>query len=109
MKKLLAAALAACTIIGSFASLSMAYSTLRPELCGYGNRYNGSYYYDLAYAGVYVSAGDSASVRVRLKKNGTWQASKTTTAKGYSSGGTTTCYSNTIQGKGANGVKAEIL
>lgn len=107
MKKLLAAALAACTIIGSFASLSMAYSTLTGA--GYSNRYNGSYYYDLGWGTVYVSKNDSASVKVRLKKNGSWQAAKTTTAKGYSSGGTTTCYSNTIQGKGANGVKAEIL
>ena len=107
MKKLLAAALAACTIIGSFASLSMAYSTITGF--GYSNRYNGSYYYDLGWGTVYVSKNDSASVRVRLKKNGTWQASKTTTAKGYSTGGTSTCYSNTIQGTGANGVNVKIL
>ncbi|MCR4768439.1 MAG: hypothetical protein K5875_10830 [Saccharofermentans sp.] len=76
---------------------------------GYSNIFNGSYYYDIAYGQVYVSAKDAVNVKVRLKKNGTWQAEKTTTVKGYKSGNTTTCYSNTIQGTGANGAKLTIV
>ncbi len=107
MKKLIAAALATCTIIGSFASVSMAYATIKGA--GMGNRYNGSYYYDIAWGTVYVSSYDSARISVSLKKNGTWQAEKTTVASGNRTGGTTTCYSNTIQGSGSTGFDVKIL
>ena len=106
MKKLLAAALAACTIIGSFASVSMAYYALRDA--GYETRFNGSYPYDLGWAKVYVK-NDSVDVQVLLKKNGTWKAPKTTRVKGNSAGSTTTCYSNKLQGTGANGVHVRFL
>ena len=94
MKKLLVAALAACTIIGSFASVSMAYHTLTGEW-DIQNRYNGSYYYDIGYVKAY-SNGDKVNVKTTLYKGST-SASKTT---GISKG-TYTCYSGTIQGSGA--------
>ncbi len=107
MKKLLVTALAACTIIGSFATTSLAYKKILDA--GFQNRYNGSYPYDIGWARVYVSENDYAQVRVRLKKDGEWRARKDTVVRGYSSGATWTCYSNTITGKGATGVDALIL
>ncbi|MBR3462102.1 MAG: hypothetical protein IKH20_05445 [Clostridiales bacterium] len=99
MKKLLVTALAACTIIGSFASVSMAYHTMTGDV-GHQNRYNGSYYYDIGYAKAY-SDGDKVRVKTELLKNGKWQAGKVTGV----SAGTVTCWSNTIQGSGANGAR----
>ncbi len=98
MKKLLVAALAACMIIGSFASVSMAYHTLLPgdENSGIQHRYNGSYYYDIGFVKAYTS-GEHVNVKTTLYKGST-SASKTTGV----SAGTVTCWSGTIQGSGAS-------
>ena len=106
MKKLLVTALAACTIIGSFASVSMAYYELLNM--GYENRFNGSYYYDIAWAEVYVSKNDFVKVIVILMKNGT-KVGRTTRVNGHSDGNRMTCYSGTIQGTGADNAKATFL
>ena len=102
MKKLLVAALAACTIIGSFATVSMAYASLIGKF-GTQNRYNGSYYYDIGYVMAY-SDGEKAKVMAVLSKNGI-RASKTTCI----SNGTFTCWSGTIQGTGAKDIDGYIF
>ena len=102
MKKLLAAALAACTIIGSFASVSMAYHKFTLEW-SIQNRYNGSYYYDIGYVKAY-SDGDKVKVKTTLHKGST-SASDTT---GFSCG-TVTCWSGTIQGSGAHELEGQFI
>ena len=102
MKKLLAAALTACTIIGSFASVSMADHYFTFEW-GIQNRYNGSYYYDIGYYKAY-SDGDKVKVKTTLYKNGI-RASDTT---GFSYG-TVTCWSGKIQGSGAHILYGEFI
>ena len=93
-------------VLCSFATMSMASSQL--NYLDYGNRYNGSYYYDIGWANVTVTgSGAITHVDVSLLKDGTWQATKRTTISGSSSGNTVTCYSYTLQGSGANGVKAD--
>ena len=102
MKKLLVAALAACTIIGLFASVSMAYASLLPK-SDIQNRYNGSYYYDIGYVMAY-SDGENIRVKTTLFKNSI-KASKTTGV----SKGTYTCWSGTIRGSGANEIEGTII
>ena len=106
MKKLLAAALAACTIIGSFASVSMAdhYFLKGKENLGVQTRYNGSYYYDIGFVRAH-SNGDKVKVYTELWKNNKWQAGKTTKF----SSGTVTCWSGTLQGTGASAVRGRFI
>ncbi len=106
MKKLLVTALAACTIIGSFATTSLAYKKILDA--GIQDRYNGSYPYEIGWARVYVQ-NEAIKVRVSLMRNGVWGATKETAIRGNSSGATWTCYSNTITGLGAKGVRAIIV
>ena len=96
MKKLLAAALAACTIIGSFATVSMAEPTLLWWDSGIQNRFNGSYYYDIGYCKAY-SDGTRVKVKTIIYKNSV-SAPNTTIFRS----GTVTCWSGTIQGSGAD-------
>ena len=105
MKKILAAALAACTIIGSFSSVCMAKHKILTGKNDYGiqNRYNGSYYYDIAFVRAYTS-GEHVNVKNTLYK-GSISASRTT---GFSAG-TVTCWSGTIQGSGAKLAVAEFI
>ena len=109
MKKLLVAALAACTIIGSFATVSMAYAYIYPDSLCYENRFNGSYYYDVGYCKAYVSAKDSARVRVQLYRNGIWLPGKVNSIWGGDSGRKVTCDSGNVSGNGSSGVKATIV
>ena len=104
MKKLLVALTVTGIMIGSLATLSAASSRLNSF--GFGNRYNGSYYYDLAWGNVTVTgASAKTDVYVYLKKGGEWKAGKKTTCKGSKNGLTYTCYSNSIQGSGSNGAR----
>lgn len=102
MKKLLVALTVTGIMIGSLATLSTASSTINSF--GFSNRYNGSYYYDLAWGNVTVTGANATTdVFVYLKKNGDWKAGKRTTCKGGKNGLTYTCYSNSIQGSGSTG------
>lgn len=106
MKKLLVTLTVMGIMVGSLATLSSASHKLNDW--GFGNRYNGSYYYDLAWANVTVK-GENAktSVVLYLHKNGKWQARKQTICKGSKNGLTYFCYSQSIQGKGSD--KASII
>ena len=108
MKKLLVALTVTGIMIGSLATLSTASSKLNDK--GYSNRYNGSYYYDLAWGNVTVKGANAVNyTTVYLYKNGDWKAGKTTKCKGSENGLTYTCYSNSIQGQGSNGVRVDRL
>ncbi len=65
---------------------------------GVYEKYNGSYYYNQAYANVTITGSGTCNVTVRLFKNGALRASRTTPV---SAPQTCTCYSDTLQGTGA--------
>ena len=103
MKKILVALSAVCIMICSLATVSTAYS--RVEDMGLQNRFNGSYYYDIGWARVGVRGKVSRTdVTVMIKKNGVWKARKTTRVTGSANGIRMTCYSDSLQGHGAQSV-----
>lgn len=104
MKKLLVALSVIGIMVGSLATMSMAaYHT--EDGPHRSNRYNGSYYYDIAWSYVTPNPGYKCSVSMYLKKNGKWQAGKTTSVPKNSS---VTCYSQTIQGTGSSAAASVI-
>lgn len=106
MKKLIVTLTVMGIMVGSIATLSSAYHIVND--CWFGNRYNGSYYYDIGWSNVTVKGEKTKTyVDVRIAKNGNWTTWKRTTVSGSKAGNTLTCYSNTIQGKGANKVEAK--
>lgn len=107
MKKLIVVLTSMGIIVGSIAMVSLASSNKyhdEKEL-DYNNRFNGSYYYDIAWSKTHVYEGYVSSVTVSLKKNGSWQADNTTFVNG---GSTLTCYSQKIQGSGSTRARSII-
>lgn len=104
MKKLLVALSVIGIMVGSLATMSMAayHTEDGPHL---SNRYNGSYYYDVAWSRVTPNSGYRSEVIMFIKKNGSWSTGKLTKVPKNSS---VTCYSQTIQGSGANGATSVI-
>lgn len=68
------------------------------DYCESHEKYNGSYYYNQAYANVTITGSGTCYVTVRLFKNGALRAPRTTPV---SAPQTCTCYSDTLQGTGA--------
>lgn len=110
MKKIIVTLSIACFMVCSLATLCSASHT---EIAsGFGNRYNGSYYYDIGWSKVNVKGANcKTSVVVYLKKNGDWQGRNQTFISGTSNsaGNTVTCYSQKLQGKGATNVASIIV
>lgn len=108
MKKLIVTLTVMGIMVGSIATLSSASRWIND--LGYGNRYNGSYYYDIGWGNVTAQGDDTTYiVDVSIKKNGTWKAHATTRVRSTAKGNTVTCYSGKLQGSGANGVSVEFL
>ena len=104
-KKLITVIAVALALTASVATTSFAASptpTPRPtdffQGIGCDNKYNGSYYYDVGWSNVTPKPGYKCRVSVYLKKNGTWQAGKTTNVPKNSS---ITCYSQKLEGSGS--------
>ncbi len=105
-KKMITIVSVALALIASIATTSFAASptpTPRPtdffQGIGCDNKYNGSYYYDQAYAKVHTD-GYKYNVTVGVWKNDRAQGKETTVVKSYSYA---TCYSGKVQGKGGIG------
>jgi hypothetical protein len=101
MKKLIVALTVMGIMVGSLAAICVAdennkyYKEVGPNV---SNRHNGSYYYDVGWSNVTPKPGYKCRVSVYLKKNGTWQAGKTTNVPKNSS---ITCYSQKLEGSGS--------
>ena len=106
MKKLLVALTVTGIMVGSLATVSLAKDDYHKEDGPHlSNRYNGSYYYDVAWSRVTPNSGYRSEVIMFIKKNGSWSTGKLTKVPKNSS---VTCYSHTIQGSGANGAISAI-
>lgn len=99
LKKIVATMSIACVVIASFASVCSANYNIVSRGCD--NKYNGSYWYDQAWARVSAS-GQDYNVLVGVKKNGTHYGDRPNVA---SEGYTTYCWSYEVQGSGGTGAR----
>lgn len=98
IKKILISVLVATTIMSSMAISAFA-TIVELRSAGVSNMFNGSYYYDQAWAVVNASGGGKAGVQVGVIKNGNIYGLNETLV---TSGNTRTCYSGQVQGSGGN-------